>query len=588
MGTRTAYPHRNRPYRATTLSTGGRRLASALALLWAASGCNGGSKDNSETRPQAAAPPKTTAPAQPVPTATTPSDAPEEPQPDAGPAPHEGPWFVVTSASAGIYATAHFKRTAKLGWARNGARVPVDAEVVSKEKCSGGWYRVIDGGFVCGNQGTIDPKHPSLRFSMKQPDWEAVLPYKYVRNSKNGTPLYRSVPSREQMHEYEPYLLSSKKKQNEEEETRESASTKARPDAGSRPSKRRPLLPDAGNRALRRRIDTALLDAGILLPTDSEDIDAGEPETPWWQREDIKDELHTITLDDLKQDADDILAKRMVTGFYVAVDKTFRWNGRLWYKTTRGLVAPSDRFWAVAASKFEGVQLGEEYKLPVAWVYGWRKRSTLYEIDTDKNTVKAAGKVDRFEPIQLSGKTTQIRKRRYRETSKGLWVRDAHIRVAEPGPPPEDLKPLERWIDINLKQQTLVAFDGTRPAYATLISSGKESKIKAKDHRTPVGSWRIREKHLTTTMDGDGTAAGDLPYSIEDVPYVMYFHRSYAVHGAFWHRNFGVRMSHGCVNLAPLDAKWVFLFTRPSLQRGRHGVWAQKEVRPGSRVVIHR
>ncbi len=50
-------------------------------------------------------------------------------------------------------------------------------------------------------------------------------------------------------------------------------------------------------------------------------------------------------------------------------------------------------------------------------------------------------------------------------------------------------------------------------------------------------------------MDGDGKAASDLPYSIEDVPYVQYFEGSYALHGAFWHNNFGHEMSHGCVNL---------------------------------------
>src|SRR5690606_15554667 len=146
--------------------------------------------------------------------------------------------------------------------------------------------------------------------------------------------------------------------------------------------------------------------------------------------------------------------------------------------------------------------------------------------------------------------------------------------------------PGERWIDINLSQQTIVAFEGETPKYATLISSGKKSNIKAKDHRTPTGSWRIYVKHLTDTMDGDGTAAGDLPYSIEDVPYVMYFHKSYALHGAFWHANYGVEMSHGCINLAPLDAKYFFFFATPTLIEGSHGAWSSPQ-RPGSLVQIH-
>ena len=72
------------------------------------------------------------------------------------------------------------------------------------------------------------------------------------------------------------------------------------------------------------------------------------------------------------------------------------------------------------------------------------------------------------------------------------------------------------------------------------------------------GEWRVREKHTSSTMDGEGTAAGDLPYSIEDVPYVMYFHKAYALHGAFWHRNYGTRMSHGCINVPLGTSLWLF------------------------------
>jgi lipoprotein-anchoring transpeptidase ErfK/SrfK len=86
-------------------------------------------------------------------------------------------------------------------------------------------------------------------------------------------------------------------------------------------------------------------------------------------------------------------------------------------------------------------------------------------------------------------------------------------------------------------------------------------------------------------MDGDG-ASGDLPYSIEDVPFVAYFKGSYALHAAFWHSNFGREMSHGCVNLAPRDAKVVFDFVDPQVPKGWHGVFATKD-RRGSLVVLH-
>jgi hypothetical protein len=77
-----------------------------------------------------------------------------------------------------------------------------------------------------------------------------------------------------------------------------------------------------------------------------------------------------------------------------------------------------------------------------------------------------------------------------------------------------------------------------------------------------------------------------MPYSIEDVPYVMYFEGSYALHAAFWHSNFGHEQSHGCVNLAPLDAKRLFFWTEPLLPQGWHGAIASKD-KPGTRVVVH-
>ena len=86
-------------------------------------------------------------------------------------------------------------------------------------------------------------------------------------------------------------------------------------------------------------------------------IEAEQPEKPWWQQENPKDKLHELKLEHLESEADDILAKRMVTGFFVAVDRTFRWNDRTWYKTTKGLVTPAERFWQTAGPKLKGVEI---------------------------------------------------------------------------------------------------------------------------------------------------------------------------------------------------------------------------------------
>ena len=505
-------------------------------------------------------------------TATTPaplgSEGAPAAAPTAPPADYKGPWLAITSSAAGVYGEASFEAK-KLGYIRNGGRVAVEDKTVSKKNCTSGWYKLLGGGYVCGNLGTTDLNHPDVKFAAQSPNLDEVLPYPYARNVKNGTPLYKSVPSREQMEKYEPYL---KPKAEDSSSDSKRARKEDEADAGA-PT------------ALPARLDAALADAGVALPTAQETVDPG-PEKPWWQREDMKDHLHELKLDQLSEDADAILAKRMVAGFYVAVDKTFRWNNRSWYKTTRGLVTPSDRFWQTAGSKFKGVELATDWKLPMGFVYGSIKSVSTYTIDSDANTIKPAKTYDHFAPIQLTGKEQEFHGTKYAETGDGSWMKRAHVRSTNPGAPPADLKPNERWIDVNLTTQTVVAFEGEKPIYATLISSGRESKLKDKDHRTPTGEWRIREKHITTTMDGDGSAAGDLPYSIEDVPYVMYFYRSYATHGAFWHSNFGSQMSHGCVNLSPLDAKYLFFFADPPLPKGWHGVLST-DASPGSRVVVH-
>ena len=562
--------------------------------------------------------------------------APEEPLVVGPPQPPawDGPLITITHTWAAVYATPEFVRKKKLGYLRNGASIAVKKERVSDADCTRGWYEVVTGGYICNNSGTLDPKDPQLKFAMSQPKLDDVLPYQYARNAKNGTPLYKSVPTPEQMYGYEPYLEAAKewRKQQAEKAAREAkeaakeaaakraaqqaAAAKDSPPASDRdraePTPR--AEPDrhevarrakVKNRRKRRRHKDddqeqpvarrdvapppppppAPASASAPVPAEGPDEEpTAAPEVPWWQQEDPNN-LHEVTLEQLQAEADDVLAMRMMKGFYVAIDRTFRWNERLWYKTTKGMVGPADRFWQVAGSKFHGVELGQDFQLPVGFVYGSRKQATAYALDSDSQ-LKPAKEIEHFSAVDLTGQTKQIGKNDYWETKDGHWIKAAYVRVAQGGEPPENLDPKERWIDINVKTQTLVAYVGTRPVYATMVSSGKESSVKEKDHRTPRGEWRIREKHLTTTMDGNGTAAGDLPYSIEDVPYVAYFHKSYAVHGAFWHSNYGVRMSHGCVNLAPLDAKWVFFFTDPQVPAGWHGVWAT-EKSPGSRVVIH-
>jgi lipoprotein-anchoring transpeptidase ErfK/SrfK len=114
-------------------------------------------------------------------------------------------------------------------------------------------------------------------------------------------------------------------------------------------------------------------------------------------------------------------------------------------------------------------------------------------------------------------------------------------------PPPAEPEWIDeaRWIDVDLSQQTLAAYENGVPVRTTLVSTGLPQTP------TPTGQFRIWIKYRYDDMEGPG-------YYIEDVPYVMYFYKGYGLHGVTWHGNFGHPMSHGCVNLPTDEAEWLF------------------------------
>lgn len=105
----------------------------------------------------------------------------------------------------------------------------------------------------------------------------------------------------------------------------------------------------------------------------------------------------------------------------------------------------------------------------------------------------------------------------------------------------------ERWIDVNLSEQLLTAYEGWMPVRWVSVSTGLPGTP------TVTGRYQIYVKYLKDDMSGDD-------YYLPGVPYVMYFYKGYGLHGTYWHSNFGHPMSHGCVNLPTPEAEWLFGF----------------------------
>jgi lipoprotein-anchoring transpeptidase ErfK/SrfK len=104
------------------------------------------------------------------------------------------------------------------------------------------------------------------------------------------------------------------------------------------------------------------------------------------------------------------------------------------------------------------------------------------------------------------------------------------------------------WLDVDLTNQMLYAYDGNTLVSSFVVSTGTW------EHPTVTGQYRVYIKYKYTDMSGPG-------YYLPNVPFTMYFYQGYAVHGTYWHNNFGTPMSHGCVNLSIPDSEWVYNFS---------------------------
>jgi lipoprotein-anchoring transpeptidase ErfK/SrfK len=134
----------------------------------------------------------------------------------------------------------------------------------------------------------------------------------------------------------------------------------------------------------------------------------------------------------------------------------------------------------------------------------------------------------------------------------------------------------ERWIDVDVASQTLLAYEGLEPVYATMVSTGGPR------WETPPGVFRIWGRYLAQTMDNTEAVSLRSHYRFGEVPWVQFFDGSRGLHSVYWHDQFGHARSHGCVNLAPRDARWLFEFTSHPLPPG----WSVRTIPAGEGSVV--
>jgi hypothetical protein len=151
-------------------------------------------------------------------------------------------------------------------------------------------------------------------------------------------------------------------------------------------------------------------------------------------------------------------------------------------------------------------------------------------------------------------------------TGDATWLRGRDATWPVLRAPPSEASPDERWLDVDLTRQVLVAYRGEHALFAMPVSTGRGPL--GSELATPPGLHRVWIKLAASDMDNLEDTDASRNYAIQAVPWVMYFDHGYGLHGAFWHHAFGRVQSHGCVNLTPADAERLFAWTSPRLPSG--------------------
>ncbi|HEU4405402.1 MAG TPA: L,D-transpeptidase [Polyangiaceae bacterium] len=459
----------------------------------------------------------------------------------------------------------------KLGYMRLGEALARAAKAVPGPGCAEGWYAVAPFGHVCaGEDATTDLGHRTIRALGVKPDLSKPMPYTYGFVRANST-LYHQVPTVADQERFEFAIKQYRKSY---------AKRHAEWNRVDKPGANHVPLDAAGNaKAAPKDLPPP------PPPPDPENLFGllEDGETPWW----LRGRRQLPNLSSFKAPEHGVFMGRIQRHAGLAIVGSFKGDekagGRRFAVLLDGRIIGEDKIKPHYASAFHGVPVGGAYVFPFAMVK--REGAPAYAPSPGANWPRA-GELAYRDVIPLTGRVKWYASTRYLEAKDGRWLRHDDIAVFDtPSEPPKAFDwQKTKWVDVSIWQQTMVMYEGDKPVYATMVSTGIDGMGDPQTSKSTVrGEFRIDYKHVTATMDADDP---ENSFELRDVPWVQYFERGYALHAAYWHDDFGKPRSHGCINLAPVDARRLFFWTDPPLPTGWHGIKSGGPTTPGTWVRV--
>lgn len=458
----------------------------------------------------------------------------------------DGPRLYATAIDTAIHERPRASST-KIGELHIGASVARSREPYAKDDCKGGWYAVRPRGFVCaGPTASLDPGMVA-RGIPALPDLSRALPYRYARARSENVPVYGRPPTLAEQAENEPDLKKVLKR-------------------GERVD---PLGAAANDVALDPRgVPTG---PPVLMPG-GEGIEEGKRTTASFFRfaSDALPPAFASASDGVKAGA---LRKGSGVAIVGSIGVEAGASQRRFAVTADGRLVPVDRLRPALGSTWHGIDL-DKVGLPVAFVH--KAGVVTYALGHGKATRHEDDEVERRSAVPLTGKFRTVQGVRYEETREGEWLRTRDLVViVKRHKYPDFVKGTQKWLDVSIANQTLTAYEGTRPIYATLISSGRDQlKDPATSASTARGSFKILSKHVTRALDPREVHSS---YDVNDAPWVMEFEPGHAFAGMYWGDGVGEASTFHAVGLTPIDARRLWTWADPQLPEGWNAVYGGDE-----------
>jgi hypothetical protein len=263
-----------------------------------------------------------------------------------------------------------------------------------------------------------------------------------------------------------------------------------------------------------------------------------------------------------------LVSRSMHGDYFLALARKITHEGRAYYKTVAGRFVRAEDIELKPVPPMRGERLSGDEHGPLAFALD----DTPVQCEA-QGALKACGTMQKHARFPVVG-TVEQGGVRYLRGPDGVLVPETGVRVAEPIARPDGIPASAKWIHVHLASQTLTAYEGDTPVYVTLVSSGRDG------YHTPAGVFNVDRKYLTKTMRGRDDVAGR--YEVQEVPWTLFYDRNFAIHGAYWHNLFGRTKSHGCVNVPPVDARWLYYWSKVTLPEG----WHSREKIRGTYVYV--